>query len=86
MSATAPRLSREELARRGDETYTRRVLPCLRPEDDGKFVAVDVESGAFEVDEDDHAAVSRLHRRTPGAQVRLVRAGHPAAHRLRRGQ
>ena len=86
MSATAPRLSREELARRGDETYTQRVLPRLRPEDDGKFVAVDVESGAFEVDEDDHAAVSRLHCRTPGAQVWLVRAGHPAAHRLRRGQ
>jgi hypothetical protein len=83
MSVTGPRLSREELARRGEDTFTRLVRPALRPEDDGKFVAVDVESGAFEVDEDDHAAVSRLHRRVPGAQVWLVRAGHPAAHWLR---
>jgi len=86
MSATAPRWSRDEFARRRDETYAQRVLPFLRPEDDGKFVAVDVESGAFEVDEDDHAAVSRLHRRMPGAQVWLLRVGQQAAHRLRRGR
>lgn len=86
MSAAGSRLSREELARRGAETYTQRVRPLLRPEDEGKFVAVDVESGVFEVDEDDHAAVSRLHRRTPGAQVWLVRAGYPTTHRLRHGK
>jgi hypothetical protein len=86
MSATEQRLSREELARRGDETYTQQVRPLLRPDDDGKFVAIDVESGAFEVDEDDHAAVSRLHARVAGAQVWLVRAGYPAAHRLRGGR
>ena len=85
MAATGQRLSREDLARRGEETFIQQVRPLLRPDDDGKFVAVDVESGAFEVDEDDHAAVSRLHDRVPGAQVWLVRAGYPAAHRLRRG-
>lgn len=84
MFATEPRLSRDELARLGDETFAKRVRPSLRPEDEGKFVAIDVESGAFEVDEDDHAAVSRLHLRVPGAQVWLVRAGYPTAHRLRR--
>lgn len=83
MSTTQPRLSREELARRGEDAFARQVRPALRPEDDGKFVAIDVESGAFEVDEDDHAAVSRLHGRIPGAQVWLVRAGYPTAHRLR---
>ena len=86
MSATEPRLSREELARRGEDTFTRQVVPALRPEDDGKFVAIDVESGAYEVDEEDYAAVTRLHRRIPGAQVWLVRAGYPATHRLRGGR
>jgi len=85
MSVTEPRLSREDLARLGAEMFTSRVRPALRPEDDGKYVAIDVESGEFEVDEDDHAAVSRLRGRVPDAQVWLVRAGHPAAHRLRRG-
>lgn len=86
MSATEPRLSREELARRGDTAFTHQVRPALRPEDDGKFVAIDVESGTYEVDEDDHAAVTRLHNRIPGAQVWLVRAGYPTAHRLRGAQ
>lgn len=86
MSVTEPRMDREDLARRGDATYAQHIRPLLRPEDKGKFVAVDVESCAFEVDEDEHEAVSRLHRRVPGAQVWLVRAGYPAAHRLRRGQ
>ncbi|MBY0523553.1 MAG: hypothetical protein K2R98_09135 [Gemmataceae bacterium] len=86
MSTTEPHLSREELARRGEETFTRQVRPTLRPEDDGKFVAIDVESGNFEVDEDEYAAVARLHGRVPGAQVWLVRAGYPATHRLRGGR
>jgi len=83
MKATEPRIGREELARRGEETYAQTVRPALRPEDEGKFVAIDVESGAFEVDADDYTAVTRLHARVPGAQVWLVRAGYPAAHRLR---
>ncbi len=83
MAATQPRLSREELARLGEAMFAGRVRPLLHPNDEGKFVAIDVESGAFEVDADDGAAVSRLHARVPGAQVWLVRAGNPTAHRLR---
>lgn len=83
MTATSPRLSREELARLGEETFALKVQPLLRAEDDGKFVALDVESGVYELDEDEYAAVSRLHLRSPGAQVWLVRAGYPSAHRLR---
>lgn len=84
MSATDSRLSREELARRGDETYARRVRPLLRPDDDGKFVAVDVISGEHEIDRDDYTAVTRLHARVPGAQVWLVRVGSPTTYALRR--
>jgi len=76
------RLSRDELARRGNEAFDRQIRPALRAEDDVKFVAIDVESGQSEIDEDDHSAVDRLHRRVPGAQVWLVRAGYPTAHRL----
>ena len=86
MPALDPLWTPEELARLGAEVFDRRVRPKLRPDDDGKFVAIDVESGVFEVDEDEHAAVARLHSRVPGAQVWLVRAGYPATHRLRGGR
>lgn len=77
-------MNRDELARLSEAMFVGRVRPLLHPNDEVKFVAIDVESGAFEVDTDDHAAVSRLHGRVPGAQVWLVRAGYPTARRLRR--
>jgi hypothetical protein len=86
MPVTEPRRTPEELARLGSEVFERRVRPMLRPDDDGKFVALDVESGDYELDEDDYAAVSRLRARNPTAQVWLNRVGQPAAYRMRRGR
>ncbi len=59
MPATERQHNPEELARLGAEVFDRRVRPILRPEDDGKFVAIDVETGDFELD-DDSTAVVRL--------------------------
>jgi hypothetical protein len=84
MPATEPRRTPEELARMGSEVFDRRVRPVLGPEDDGKFVALDVQTGDFEVDEDDYAAVSRLRARNSAAEAWLTRIGQPAAYRMRR--
>jgi hypothetical protein len=86
MPATQTHRSPEELARLGAEIFDRRVRPALRPGDDNKFVAIDVGSGEYEIDEDDFAAVSRLRARCPLAEVWLERAGQPAAYRLGRGR
>jgi len=72
----------EELARLGGEVFDRNVRPSLRPEDDGKFVAVDVVSGEYEIDRDDYAAVTRMRARVPAADVWLARAGSPATCRI----
>jgi hypothetical protein len=72
----------DELACLGGQTFDRQVRPALRAEDDGKFVAIDVETGAYEIDEDDYAAVIRLRSRKPGAEIWLTRAGFPAACRI----
>jgi hypothetical protein len=82
MPATGPSHSPEELARLGADVFDRRVRPSLRPEDDGKFVAVDVVSGEYEIDADDYAAVTRLRARVPAADVWLARAGSPATCRI----
>src|SRR5437764_998296 len=42
MPTTEPHRTPEELARLGADAFERRVRPTLRPEDDGKFVAIDV--------------------------------------------
>jgi hypothetical protein len=85
MPVAEPRRSPEEVARLGAEAFDRQVRPALRPEDDGKFVAVDIGTGDYELDDDDYSAVSRLRTRRPSAEVWLGRVGQPAAYRMRRG-
>jgi hypothetical protein len=86
MPATEPHRRPEELARLAAEAFDRYVRPALRVEDDGKFVAIDIGTGDYELDEDDYAAVMRLRSRRPSAEVWLERVGQPAAYRMRQGQ
>lgn len=74
--------SREEFARRGREIYERMVTPSLQPGDEGKFAAIDIESGIYELDSNDFAATEHLLTRHPEAQIWLVQVGQPAAYRL----
>jgi len=78
----APRYPKEEFAQRGDEIYERVVLPRVRPEDKGKFVVIDIETSAFEIDRDEIAASDRLLTRLPDAQVWLRRVGFDDARRF----
>jgi hypothetical protein len=82
MSSTQRRYSKEEFAERGDAIYGSDVRPNLKPEDDGKFVAIDIETGAYEVEADELTACDRLRARVPQAQIWLVRAGSPYLHRF----
>ena len=82
MSTTERRHSLDELATLGGDIFNRQIRPKLRPEDDGKFVAIDVETSDYEVNEDDYAAVMRLRARKPEADIWLMRAGYPAAYRM----
>ena len=77
-----PRYSREEVARRGDEIYDRRVLPRLAPRDEGKLVLIDVETGDYEMDRDEIAASDRLLARHPDAQVWMRQVGSRYARRF----
>ena len=70
-----PRYSKEEFARRGDEIYERDIHPIVKEEDVGKFVAIDIETGAYEVDASELAASDRLSARVPDAQTWLKRVG-----------
>ncbi len=83
MPATEPhRRTPKELAKLASEVFDRVVRPTLRPEDDGKFVAIDIDTGEHEIDEDDYAAVMRLRSRKPAAEVWLLRAGDETTYRM----
>ena len=70
-----PRYSKEEFARRGDEIYERQLRPILDTVNEGNFVAIDIDTGAYEIDSDELAASDRLLARLPNAQIWLRRIG-----------
>jgi hypothetical protein len=72
----------DELNRLAQGIYDRKVRPVLKPEDDGKFVAIDVDTGDYVMDRDDHTAVMTLRARQPAADMWLMRVGYPTAIRI----
>jgi hypothetical protein len=75
MTATQPRYGKEEFAARGDAIYERDIRGLVEKGNEGKFVAIDIETGAYEIDMDDMAASDRLLARVPSAQIWLRRIG-----------
>lgn len=74
--------SAEEVARRGEAIYEQQIRPKVEGEHHGKFVVVDIETGAYEIDEDDLAATKRMLAKRPEAVLYGVRIGHPTAYRI----
>ncbi len=75
MTIRQPRYSKEEFARRGDEIYETQVRRQIEEGNHGKIVAIDLETGAFEVDASEVAACNRLEASRPEAQIWMVRIG-----------
>jgi hypothetical protein len=86
MSQATPRLTAEECARRGREIYDRDIAGQLADSSTGQVVAIDVETGAFEVASDTLAAVDQLRQRVPDAQIWLARVGQGPLHRIGAGR
>ncbi len=66
-------LSDEEFARRGNEIFERAIRPELDPKVRPRaFVAIDIETGDYEVNERELEAIHRLTDRRPEAKGRVL--------------
>jgi hypothetical protein len=74
--------SAEEVAERGEALYESQVRPLVADGNRGKFVVIDIETGAWEMDADDLTATKRALARRPDAVLYGVRVGYPTAYRL----
>ena len=70
------RYSKEEMARRGQELYESQIQQQVETDNEGKIVAIDIETGAFEVADNVLPATNRLFERFPDAQPWVIRIGH----------
>lgn len=78
-------LSDEEFARRGNAMFEKHVRPNVDVDAEShKFVAIDVETGAYAVHEDEREATTQLLDAQPEAKGRIWfrRVGSESAHHL----
>ncbi|MEL7357520.1 MAG: hypothetical protein AAFN40_13235 [Cyanobacteria bacterium J06560_6] len=82
MSTSKLKYEKEEFVRRGEAIYESQVREQVEKGNRGKIVAIDIETGAFEVAEDSLSAAEKLQARFPEAQAWFVRIGHRAVHKV----
>ena len=69
---------------RAMEIFRKRIQPTLVSADLGKYIAIDIDSDDFELDEDDYLAIARLLQRRPDARSWLMCVGEPTTYRIGR--
>lgn len=80
MGVRQRRYSKEEMARRGQELYESTIRQQVEAGNKGKIVAIDIETGDFEVGDTIIAATDPLFERHPDAQPWGIRIGYPAVY------
>jgi hypothetical protein len=70
-----PRFTKEEIASRGKSIYDQQIRAQVEPEQIGKFLIIDIESGDFDLDDDEFAASRRAHARHPDGAFFGMRVG-----------
>ena len=77
-----PTASMAEHAHRGADLYERVIRQQVEAEHQGEIVAIDIDTGDFEVAPKTLDAARSLRARKPVAQIWFVRIGHPTVHRF----
>jgi hypothetical protein len=82
MSTNTLRYSPEEFSAKGTQIYQNQILPNLDKDYDGKIVAIDIETGEFELADTTLAAAAKMFERLPAAQLWFERVGAQSVHRF----
>jgi hypothetical protein len=82
LSLSQSRYSTDETVRRAQELYEQLLRARLEPEHQGKYVAIDIETGEYEFGADYHAAAHTILSRKPDAAIGVLRIGYPAVGRI----
>jgi hypothetical protein len=72
--------SKDEIADRGKALYEQQVRAQVEPNNVGKFLVIDIETGDYEIDAKELAAFQRAKAKRPDAPLYLIRIGYPAAY------
>mgnify|MGYP006969565125 FL=1 len=74
--------SPEEVETLGEQMYEEQIRRKVEAGNEGKFVVIDIETGAYEMDVDDSQATKRALAKRPEAVLYGVRIGSPTTYNL----
>lgn len=80
MAVRQRRYSKEEMAQRGQQLYESQIRQKVAFGNTGKIVAIDIETGNYEVADHVLPATNRLFDRNPDAQPWVIRIGYRAVY------
>jgi hypothetical protein len=86
MTVRQPRHTKEEAARLGNEIYDRDIRAKVEADHKGEYVAIDIETGAWDMDVDEIVAGDRLRIHVPDAQTWMTRVGYGYIRRIGAGR
>ncbi len=77
-----PRYSSDEIAQRGQTLYEQQIRTKIDESEKGKFLVLDIETGQYEIDVDELAALKRAKVKNPDAALYILRVGYATAYKL----
>ena len=78
------RYSSDEIAKRGQALYEHEIRGKLDASARGKFLVLDIETGEYEIADDELTALKRARAKRSEAALYLLRISHSTAYLLRR--
>lgn len=74
----------KEVVARGKEIYREQIQELVEPQEKGKFIAIDILSGDYELDGELLEAARRMRERRPDSVRYIGKVGYPSAYHFRR--
>lgn len=71
-----------EVAARAKAIYEQQIRDKVEPEQIGKYLVLDIETGAYEIDEDDIAVMKRASAKHPNGTLYGLRIGYRTMGRI----
>lgn len=79
-----PRYSSDKIAQRGQTLYDQNIRTQVEAVHKEKFLILDIETGNYEIDTNELAALRRAKAKNPDAALYILRVGSPTAYRVRK--
>ena len=77
-----PRYSSDEIVQRGQALYDQQIRTQVEAHHKGKFLVLNIETGEYEIDVNELAALKRAKAKNPDAALYILRVGSSTAYRL----